>query len=242
MRHWVRLPGVRGAPISYPPTGITKVTGSRRITQFALLFILLTLPTDIAHLWERHDYYPPGALTQTQTALPLSSPPSSTRPCPEMSYPDSWEIRSAGYTDVTGDLVPECVLLVWRPWQDWPIMRWSNHPSPITSHQDATGYSAHIILTQPDPTYGYRELWAGSALAIPIVNTTTGDVDGDGLDELIVLEGTYKELRGGVARQIAVWKWNSFGFTLQARSNPGRFHTVVLVDSDRDGKEEILTR
>lgn len=218
------------------------MTESRCIAQLALLFALLALPTDITHLWERYEYHAPGAFTQTPTAFPLAHPPSSTTPCPPTSYPASWEILAANYTDLTGDDVPECALLVWRPWEDWPIMRWSNHPSPIASHRDAAGYSAHIILTQSDPIYGYRELWAGSALAIPIVSATTGDVDGDGRDELIALEGTYEELRGGVARQIAVWKWNSFGFTLQARSKPGHFHTVALVDSAQDGKEEILAR
>ena len=66
--------------------------------------------------------------------------------CPLEEVPSTWHILNALRTDLTRDGAAECTLLVWRPWQDWAIMRWSNTPSPIAAHRDAFGDSAHIIL------------------------------------------------------------------------------------------------
>ena len=180
--------------------------------------------------------------------------------CPLGDLPPAWHVRAALYTDLTRDGEPECALLVWRPWQDWPIMRWSDTPSPIAANRDARGDSAHIILLQrvagrrlqstDDPSQpptnprrlGYRELWAGSALALPITQIAAGDVDGDGWNELAALEGDYTAGRYGPARHVAVWRWNGFGFTLQWRSPPDRFFALALADFEGDGMVEVLVR
>jgi len=189
--------------------------------------------------WQQY-LYPSG--TYAPSAAEKPSRVVSTTACPEnFAFPKTWQIHAADYVDVTGDGVPECVLLVWRPWRDWAIMRWSAIPSPIAAHRDAEGYSAHIILAAPSATSrrGYRELWAGSALAIPVREMAVGDVDGDGQPELVVLEGDYQRGRIGPARTWAVWRWNGFGFTLDRRSVPGEFSELLLADSDRDGRLEL---
>jgi len=173
--------------------------------------------------------------------------------CSPVELPVSWHVLMALHADVTRDGEPECVLLVWRPWQDWPIMRWSDTPSPIAANQDAQGDSAHIILIEPtasgrpqtadgQPRSTYRELWAGSALAVPITQIAVGDVDGDGWMELVALEGDYATGRYGPARHVAAWRWNGFGFTLDWRSPPDRFVTLALADLDGNEGVEILTR
>ncbi len=161
--------------------------------------------------------------------------------CPNILAPPFWHVRAALQADLTRDGLPECVLLVWRPWEDWPIIKWSDTPSPITANRDARGDSSHIILIEPKPGGdGYRELWAGSALALPITHIAAGDVDGDGWNELVALEGDYVSGRYGSARHVAVWRWNGFGFTLGWRGPPGRFVALALADLDGDGVVEIL--
>jgi hypothetical protein len=118
-------------------------------------------------------------------------------------------------------------------------MRWSDTASPIATHRDADGDSAHIVLMDPSGAY---QIWAGSALALPIVEIAVGDVDGDGGTELVALEGDYATGRGGPARHVGVWAWNGFGFTLAWRSPPGRFLALALADLDGDGTAEILAR
>ena len=104
------------------------------------------------------------------------------------------------------------MLLVWRPWRDWPIQRWSAVPSPIAGFHDARGDSCHLILL--DPRDG-REIWAGSALPAPLSTLSVEDVDGDGRNEVRTLEGSYA---GGESTHMDVWCWNGFGFTLEQRS------------------------
>jgi hypothetical protein len=168
-----------------------------------------------------------------------TSHPHLPSPCPRSDWPTAWDVRANLLADLNHDGAKECVLLVWRPWQDWPIMRWSESASPIAGNRDRNGDSSHIILIEPSTG---RELWAGSALAVPIVMITVGDVDGDGAQELIALEGDYQTGRDGPARHLALWRWNGFGFTLEWRSPPDRLSALALSDLDRDGAAEILVR
>ncbi len=165
--------------------------------------------------------------------------PVDQPPCALEGLPASWHVITALQADLTRDAMTECVLVVWRPWEDWPIMRWSDTSSPIAGNRDPRGDSSHVILIDP---FSHRELWAGSALAIPIVQIAAGDVDGDGGAELIALEGAYATGRYGPARHVAVWRWNGFGFTLSWRSPAGRFVAVALSDVDGDAVAEILVR
>lgn len=168
-----------------------------------------------------------------------AAPPS---PCPSAAYPATWDIRAAHYADVTGDGAPECVLLVWRPWRDWPIMRWREGKSPIADFRDAQGDSAHVIVTEPDGVGGYREVWAGSALPIPLCALEVGDVDGDGLNELVALDTDYVTGRAGPGRAVSVWAWNDFGFSIEWRSGVGRFYALRLTPPDADGAQAVCVR
>lgn len=153
--------------------------------------------------------------------------------------PADWHITASALADVTGDGAPEWVLLVWRPWRDWPIQAWSTAPSPIADFYDAAGDSCHLILI--DPEQG-REIWAGSALPVPLLNLAVADVDRDGVGEVLAIEGRYAEGRDGTGTHLDVWRWNGFGFTLAWRSSPGTFAPSCLDEADRCGVYEIAQR
>ena len=77
---------------------------------------------------------------------PASLPPASFSPPPLgplfsrlPSHPVTWHLSANALADVTCDGTPEWLLLVWRPWRDWPIQRWSPVPSPIAGFHDAAG-------------------------------------------------------------------------------------------------------
>ncbi len=158
----------------------------------------------------------PQVTVQNGFSILFSSPPISL-----LSSRSDWEIASATLADVTGDGTSEWVLLVWRRWRDWPIQRWSSLPSPIAGFHDTAGRSCHLILL--DPLTG-REVWAGSALPVPFLALAVRDVDGDGHNELIALEGNYATGPLGPATSIDVWHWNGFGFVLE-----GRFPTPITL-------------
>jgi len=164
---------------------------------------------------------------------PVSAPPGLP------AVPADWRVTASALADVTHDGVPEWVLLVWRPWRDWPIQRWLPVPSPIAGFHDPNGDSCHLILL--DPRDG-REIWAGSALPAPLLAMEVGDVDGDGRDEVVTLEGDYRTGRAGPATRVDVWRWAGFGFTLEWRSPPGVFRQLRLTDALNDGILNIAVR
>jgi hypothetical protein len=165
-----------------------------------------------------------------------------TLPCPPAlsppSHPPDGQVTAAALADVTGDGRPEWLLVVWRPWRDWPIQRWRDTPSPIAAFHDDAGHSCHLILLDAESG---REVWAGSALPAPLAALGVGDVDGDRRNELVTLEGEYTAGRSR-ATQVDLWHWNGFGFTLDWRSPPGLFHRLCLTDVDGDDILEIVVR
>jgi hypothetical protein len=151
----------------------------------------------------------------------------------------SWRVIDVVMAHVRGSTGGECVLLVRRPWQDWPIQLWSSVPSGIAGWHDDSGESCHVIVL--DIADG-REVWAGSALPAPMIRIHGGDLDGDGLDEVLALEGRYGEGDGGPVRRVDVWGWNGFGFSLKWHSDLDKIWDACLTDVDRDGRLEVAIR
>ena len=139
--------------------------------------------------------------------------------------PNEWRVSEAQIADMDHDGNNEAVLLVWRAFQPWPVDQFMPYGGRIESHQNSEGQSCQLILIgwQKD---GYREIWAGSALANPISNVLTADLDGDGLLELAALENDYdSNQKGG---QLTVWRWIGFGFSLLDRSE-SRWERLAIV-------------
>jgi hypothetical protein len=186
--------------------------------------------------WSRQPSYYAGLIAKTNSQdrhMPkLGTQPldGATPPIPS-DLPSSWDVRGAIYTDITGDRKPEMILLVWRPWRDLPFMEWSASVSPVKEFHDANGDSCHIVVIDPHPEEGidgkpgksYREIWAGSAMPVPFTEIGTFDIDKDGVDELVGIEGTYETGRDGPGNRISVWKWTGFGFNSVWRSTESEY-------------------
>jgi hypothetical protein len=68
----------------------------------------------------------------------------------------------------------------------------------------------------------------------PIHEVELGDVDGDNVQELIVLE----EWGDGSERAVTVWRWHGWGFSLMWRSEGGRYRDLALMPGEA---EELAT-
>ena len=148
-----------------------------------------------------------------------------------------WTVVQAAFTDLDEDGAPEAAMLLWRPFQPWPADRWLPHGGRIAGFHDGQDNSCHIILIGWQRG-GYDELWAGSALADPVITFAAADLDGDGLQELVTLEGRYARMGATSARQLKVWEWNGFGFTVVS-SVEGAFSSLALRQAE-DGRAVIL--
>jgi poly-gamma-glutamate capsule biosynthesis protein CapA/YwtB (metallophosphatase superfamily) len=149
-----------------------------------------------------------------------------------------------GAIDLTGDGVGEQVRLeeqqviiyrngieTWRGLPEWRVVDLA-----LGDPNDDGRSEMLLALWKPDAAgvprshpfiIGYREgayriLWGGSAVADPIREVELGDVDDDGVQELILLE----ERGDGCA--VTVWRWHGWGFSLMWRSPPGRYRDLAL--------------
>jgi poly-gamma-glutamate synthesis protein (capsule biosynthesis protein) len=164
----------------------------------------------------------------------------------------------ADQIDLTGDGVPEVVKRtsqvvviyqdgepVWRSPPEWKVLDVVlgdpnddgraevlvalNKPGPggtLTSHPFILGYRGG----------SYRVLWGGSAVSDPLLEVELGDLDGDAVDELVVLEMP----KGGTANTVSVWRWHGWGFSQLWRSPEGSYRDVILLPGE-DGESSRIS-
>lgn len=163
----------------------------------------------------------------------------------------------AGAIDLTGDGVPEKVrrhgervaiyghgTAVWQSPPPWRVV-----DVALGDADDDGRGEVMLALWQPDPDgiersqpylVGYRGgqyqlMWGGRPVVDPIQEIELGDVDGDGVVELVVLEERHDE----PGRAVTVWRWHGWGFSLIWRSPIGRYHDLVLLPHEGDGSVTI---
>jgi hypothetical protein len=151
------------------------------------------------------------------------------------SSPPEWRVLQAQLTDLDRDGRSELTLLVWRPFAPWPIDAFLPHGGRIAEFHDTENQSCHIILIGWKGGT-FRELWAGSALAEPLLNFYAADWNGDGRQELLAIETEYDHPSKG--RALSLWEWNGFGFSLMGRRIT-RIGKIAFL-ADREGEPFLL--
>ena len=151
----------------------------------------------------------------------------------------SWDVRRMLLTDLDSDAEQELALVLWKPCL--------LEPSVIYNHFGFTPPCEEGTLRNHLFLYGWRDgewraLWCSSPLADPIRELAVGDVDGDGDNEIVVLEGSYGDAADEPARHVSVWRWNGWGFTLEWRSAVGRFCNLILQDATSDRVSDIIVQ
>lgn len=146
--------------------------------------------------------------------------------------PPDWQVVDVALGDPDADGRGEIVLALWKPGPgedtgtgEAEILRpW--HNQGLRSHPLIIGYREGV----------FRTLWGGSAVGRPLREIDLGDVDRDGMQELIVLE------EDGLAgdRTVSVWRWHGWGFSLVHRSPPGCYHDLLLMPG-QDGWPALIS-
>lgn len=162
----------------------------------------------------------------------------------------------AGKVDLTGDGVPEQVRLAendvvvygdgveaWRGLPEWRVTDLAlGDPNDDGRGEmllalwktGAGGESGSHPFIVGYREGAYRVLWGGSAVADPLREVELGDVDGDGVEELVAIE----DRPGG--RAVTVWRWHGWGFGLLWRSPPARYRDLALLPG-RDGQGLVIS-
>lgn len=131
--------------------------------------------------------------------------------------PSDWRAADLALGDPNDDGRNELALALWKPGLDGLESSDAGREHTPRSRPFVVGYRGGI----------YRTLWGGSAVADSIHEVELGDVDGDGAQELLVLEGDDRS-----ECTVSVWRWHGWGFILMWRSQPGQYRDL-RIDPDR---------
>ena len=118
--------------------------------------------------------------------------------------PAAWRVIDASLGDPNDDGRYEIMLAIWQ--------------------RDEAGYERCQPYIVGHRGGEYTLLWGGRPVVDPIQELTVGDLDGDGTDELVVVE----ELADGSAQAVSVWSWTGWTFSLAWRSEYGQYRDLVL--------------
>jgi hypothetical protein len=167
----------------------------------------------------RGDGQPVWAVRDTQGVVRVyDGPPDEDTPLLWQNEAESWHIGRLDVGDPNNDGRIEYLLLLWKP----------DASGTIRSHPFLMGWRGGH----------YRIIWGGSATHRFIQDLAVDDLDADGEQELVVLEGGSKP--GDMGEVLSVWHWHGWGFQQEWQSPPGRWNRLVLQDVTGDAHPDIV--
>lgn len=116
--------------------------------------------------------------------------------------PPEWRVVDVALGDPNDDGRFELLLAIWQT--------------------DAAGHDRSQPYIVGHRGGAYKLLWGGRPLNHPISEVELGDVDGNGTQELVVVEED----------AIAVWRWQGWNFSLLWRSENGRYQDLNLIEEN----------
>jgi poly-gamma-glutamate synthesis protein (capsule biosynthesis protein) len=128
----------------------------------------------------------------------------------EWHSPKDWQIDDLALGDPNHDGRYEVILAFQKAGRD----------GILTSHPFILGYR----------NGNFRILWGGSAVSDPILEIDLEDLNGDGLEELVVIEKSIDHN----TEYLAIWRWHGWGFSLVWRSQPGNYEDLTIIPASKN--------
>ena len=131
---------------------------------------------------------------------------------------DDWWVEDFALADSTNDGVADINLSVWKSGSFGKF-------KPIWVKNDDPSVKNHFFIFDWEDGK-IKPVWQSSNLDAPNCQILVDDVNADGENELIVLEGDYADTPDCRGKYVAVWKWGEWGFLNEWRSEEGEFGGV----------------
>ena len=144
--------------------------------------------------------------------------------------PSDWWIDDFALADSNNDGVVDINLSLWKSGSfgtSKPFWVKENDMS-VKNHFFVLDFSGGSI----------KQVWGSSNLAEPNCEFKIADIDNDGKNDLVVVEGNYSRKPKCDGNYVAVWKWNDWGFSNEWRSEKGNFANLEI--EKIDGKSYIV--
>lgn len=138
--------------------------------------------------------------------------------------PSDWWIDNFALADSNNDGVVDINLSLWKSGSfgtSKPFWIKENDIS-VKNHFFVLDFSGGTI----------KQVWGSSNLAEPNCEFKIADVDNDGKNDLVVVEGDYSQKLKCTGNYVAVWKWNDWGFSNEWRSEKGNFANLEIEKID----------
>ncbi|MEL7564440.1 MAG: hypothetical protein AAGU27_06095 [Dehalobacterium sp.] len=126
--------------------------------------------------------------------------------------PREWSIDNFVLGDVDNDGTVNLSISLWKTGSFGEIR-------PFWLTGEDTGYKNHLFVFKLIGNT-FKSAWCSSDLDCPIISFVVHDVNGDGLNELVVEEGQYRKTAGerytldaDAPVRTTVWQWEEWGFS-----------------------------
>lgn len=116
--------------------------------------------------------------------------------------PDEWWVDYFFVGDANNDGKIELNLLVWKEGS-------FGSRKPFWVEEDDPAVKNHLFIFKLEGDT-FKPVWQSSNLDRPNYRADLVDLNGDGENELVVVEGSYSDPSEGI---VTLWKWNGWGFS-----------------------------
>jgi len=145
--------------------------------------------------------------------------------------PDNWWIDNFILADSNNDGVVDINLSLWKSGS-------FGSSKPFWVKENDVSVKNHFFVL--NFTEGkVNQVWGSSNLTEPNCDFKIADVDSDGKNDLVVIEGDYSQKSKCEGNYIAIWKWNDWGFSNEWRSDKGNFSNLEIVNIGNNGVEIV---
>lgn len=133
---------------------------------------------------------------------------------------EDWWIEDFALADANNDGTMDLNLSLWKAGNFG-----TSQPFWITENDQSVKNHFFVL----DFLHGtFQTIWGSSNLRAPNCEFKIEDTDGDGKNDLVVIEGDYAQAPACRGDHVAVWKWNGWGFANEWRSAPGQYFNLEV--------------